>query len=177
MKLIGSKTEKNLHEALAGESMARNKYDWFASQAKKDGFEEIAEIFSATALNEKEHAKLWFKLLEGGSIKDTYSNLLTAAAGERGEYTEMYKRMADEARKEGFTDIADKFDGVAKIEKEHEQRYLAFAKRIKDKEVFANKTSVKWVCRNCGHHHIGKDAPETCPVCDHPQAFFEIKKI
>ena len=173
MELKGTKTEQNLEEALAGESMARNKYDWFASQAKKDGYEKVAEIFANTALNEKEHAKLWFKHLQGGKIKDTYTNLLMAAAGEKGEYTEMYKRMAEEAREEGFEEIAKQFEGVAKIEFEHEKRYLRYAEMVKSGEIFADENQVEWTCRNCGHHHIGKTAPETCPVCDHPKAYFE----
>ena len=177
MELKGSKTEKNLYEALAGESQARNKYDWFASKAKKDGYEEIAEVFSLTANNEKEHAKLWFKALNGGSIAGTYENLLAAAAGERGEWTDMYKRMAEEAREEGFMELAYKFDAIAKIEKEHEERYLRLAEKVKNQTVFSAKEPVTWVCRNCGHNHVGKDAPKVCPVCDHPQAYFEIKKI
>ena len=173
MELKGTKTEKNLEEALAGESMARNKYDWFASQAKKDGYEKIAEIFASTANNEKEHAKLWFKHLQGGKIKDTYTNLLMAAAGENGEYTEMYKRMAEEAREEGFEEIAKQFDGVAQIEYEHEQRYLKYAEMLKNGTMFKEDEEIVWVCRNCGHHHKGTTAPEICPVCDHPQAHFE----
>ena len=177
MELKGSKTEKNLYEALAGESQARNKYDWFASKAKKDGFEEIAEVFSLTANNEKEHAKLWFKALNGGKIADTYENLLAAAAGERGEWTDMYKRMAEEAHEEGFMELAYKFDAIAKIEKEHEERYLRLAEKVKNNTVFSANEPQTWVCRNCGHNHVGKDAPKVCPVCDHPQAYFEIKKI
>ena len=177
MELKGSKTEKNLYEALAGESQARNKYDWFASKAKKDGFEEIAEVFSLTANNEKEHAKLWFKALNGGKIADTYENLLAAAAGERGEWTDMYKRMAEEAREEGFMELAYKFDAIAQIEKEHEERYLRLAEKVKNNTVFSANEPQTWVCRNCGHNHVGKDAPKVCPVCDHPQAYFEIKKI
>ena len=173
MNLKGTKTEKNLWEAFAGESQARNKYDFFASQAKKDGYEKIAEIFTETYGNEREHAKLWYKYLIGGKIKDTYENLLTSAAGEKEEYTKMYKRMAEEARAEGFTEIAEKFEGVAKIENLHEQRYLAYAKTIKDGTIFKSEKEVVWKCRNCGHHHTGKEAPIKCPVCDHPQAYFE----
>lgn len=175
-KLIGSKTEKNLLEALAGESIARNKYDWFASQAKKDGFEYISSIFSETASNEKEHAKIWFKILEGDKIKDTYSNLLAAAGGEKYEYSEMYKKMADEARTEGFDEIAKLFEGVSDIEKSHERRYLALADDIKNNKVFNHDTEIVWICRNCGHRHIGKTPPITCPVCNHPQAYFEKEK-
>lgn len=177
MEFKGSKTEKNLHEALAGESMARNKYDWYASQAKKDGYEEIAEVFAATALNEKEHAKLWYKALNNGKIDDTLTNLLLAASGENGEWTDMYKRMAKEAREEGFVELAEKFEGVAKIEAEHEKRYLMLAEKIKTGKVFKAEKSVVWTCRNCGHVHQGVTAPDICPVCAHPQAFFEIKKI
>ena len=173
MVLKGTKTEKNLQEAFAGESQARNRYDYFASQAKKDGYEKIAEIFTETYGNEREHAKLWYKLLIGGEIKDTYQNLLLSAAGEKEEYTKMYKRMAEEARAEGFLEIADKFEGVAKIENLHEQRYLAYAKTIKEGSVFKSEKEVVWKCRNCGHHHTGKEAPIKCPVCDHPQAYFE----
>lgn len=176
-ELRNTKTEKNLQYALSGESMARNKYDWFASQAKKDGYEEIAEIFATTALNEKEHAKMWFKFLNGGKIDDTYSNLLTAAAGEREEYANMYKQMALEAYEEGFSDIAKKFEGVANIEEEHEKRYLKLAKTLSDKSVFTKSEPVTWVCRNCGHTETGENAPEVCPVCNHPQAYFEVKKI
>lgn len=177
MEFKGSKTETNLLEALAGESMARNKYDWFASRAKKDGFEEIAEVFSLTANNEKEHAKLWYKALNGGKVDDTYTNLLLAAAGEHQEHTEMYKRMAEEAKQEGFDELAEKFAGVAKIESEHEARYLALAEKIKNQTVFKTEKPVVWNCRNCGHQLTATDAPQICPVCDHPQAYFEIKKI
>lgn len=173
MELKNTKTEKNLHEAFLGESGARNKYDYFASQAKKDGFEKIAEIFAETASNEKEHAKMWYKFLIGGKIKDTYSNLLTAAAGEKEEYTNMYKRMAEEARAEGFEEIAIKFDRVASVEAEHEKRYLALAEAVKNGTMFEAEEVVTWKCRNCGHIHTGKIAPSPCPVCDHPQAYFE----
>ena len=174
-ELRGTKTERNLHTALAGESMARNKYDWFASQAKKDGYEEIAEIFATTASNEKEHAKLWFKYLNGGKIDDTYSNLLSAAAGEREEYSNMYKQMALEAYEEGFSEIAKKFEGVALVEEEHEKRYLRLAKQVADKTVFKKDEPVEWVCRNCGFHINSQSAPEVCPVCAHPQAYFEVE--
>lgn len=177
MEFKGSKTEKNLHEALAGESMARNKYDWFASRAKKDGFEEIAEVFSLTANNEKEHAKLWYKALNGGKVDDTYTNLLIAAAGEHEEHAHMYKRMAEEAREEGFIELALQFEGVGKIESEHEARYLAFAEKIKNGNVFKASEPVVWSCRNCGHQVTSQEAPMVCPVCAHPQAYFEIKKI
>ena len=173
MELKNTKTEKNLMEAFAGESGARNKYDYFASKAKKDGYEKIAEVFSETANNEKEHAKMWYKYLIGGSILDTYANLLTAAAGEKDEYSNMYKRMAEEARAEGFDEIAEKFEGVAKVESEHEKRYLAYAQAIKDGTIFASSEIEVWKCRNCGHIHRGHEAPSPCPVCDHPQAYFE----
>ncbi|MDD4816226.1 MAG: rubrerythrin family protein [Clostridia bacterium] len=173
MELKGTKTEKNLWEAFAGESQARNKYDFFASQAKKDGYEKISEIFTETFGNEREHAKLWYKMVVGGKIKDTYQNLLLSAAGEKEEYTNMYKKMAEEAKAEGFLEIAKKFEGVAKIEKLHEQRFLAYAKTIKDETVFKSETEVIWKCRNCGHNHKGKVAPTVCPVCDHPQSYFE----
>ncbi len=176
MELKGSNTEKNLMEAFAGESQARNKYTYYASKAKKDGFEEIASIFEETANNEKEHAKIWFKYLQGGSIKDTLSNLLDAAAGEHGEWTEMYERMANEAEREGFTRIAQQFRGVAQIEKIHEERYLALAEQVKNNTAFSKEEVVVWRCRNCGHIHIGKQAPSVCPVCDHPQAYFEVVK-
>lgn len=175
MEFKGSKTEKNLMEALAGESQARNKYDWFASQARKDGYEKIAEVFEKTALNEKEHAKLWYKALNGGKVADTLTNLLLAAAGENGEWTDMYKRMAKEAREEGFEDIAKKFEGVAEIEHSHEEEYLRLAEKIKSNTFFVKDKEVTWVCRNCGHIHIGKEAPTSCPVCNHPQAYFEIR--
>ena len=177
MELRGSKTEKNLMEAFAGESQARNKYTYFASRAKKDGYEQIAAIFTETADNEKEHAKLWFKLLEGGAVKDTVSNLKAAAEGENGEWTDMYKRFAAEAREEGFEDIAKLFDGVAKIEKSHEERYLKLLKNIEDGTVFKKNVKTVWICRNCGHIVDSDSAPEKCPVCNHPQAYFELKAI
>ena len=173
--LKGTKTEKNLQEAFAGESMARNKYSYWASKAKKDGFVQIAAIFEETANNEKEHAKMWFKLLEGGSIRSTEENLKAAASGENFEWTDMYDRMAREAEEEGFDDIAAKFRAVAAIEKHHEERYLKLLKNIEDKVVFSRDGDCIWQCRNCGHIVVGKDAPEICPVCDHPQSYFELK--
>ena len=172
--LKGTKTEKNLMEAFAGESQARNKYTFYASQAKKDGYEQIAAVFTETADNEKEHAKLWFKELHGGSVPKTYDNLLDAAAGERGEWTEMYKRMAEEAREEGFEEIAKKFDGVAAIEKRHEERYNKLAEVLREKKVFHKSTKKIWICRNCGHIYVGDTAPEICPVCSHPQSYFQV---
>lgn len=174
MELKGSKTEQNLKDAFAGESQARNKYTYYASKARKEGYEQIAEIFEETAGNEKEHAKLWFKELHGGEVPSTLENLLDAAAGEHGEWTAMYKQMAEEARKEGFEKIAFRFDEVAKIEKRHEERYLLLAKLVKEKKVFKKTEKNVWICRNCGHVYVGDKAPEKCPVCDHPQAYFEI---
>lgn len=174
MELKGSKTEANLLKAFAGESQARNKYTYFASKAKKEGYNQIAAIFEETAKNEMEHAKLWFKHL--GGIGDTYENLLAAAAGENGEWTEMYKEMAKVAREEGFEAIARQFEGVALIEKRHEERYLRLAKNIKEKQVFVKEDEKVWICTNCGHIHVGKEAPAVCPVCAHPQAYFEILK-
>ena len=172
--LKGTKTEQNLMEAFAGESQARNKYNYYASKAKKDGYEQIAAIFEETANNEKEHAKLWFKALHGGSVPSTVENLIDAAAGERGEWTDMYARMAKEAKEEGFDEIAAQFAGVAEIEKRHEERYNKLLELVKAGTVF-NKTKKKvWICRNCGHIHIGESAPEVCPVCAHPKAYFEI---
>ena len=173
-ELKGTKTEKNLLEAFAGESMARNKYTYYASKAKKDGFEQIAAIFEETAQNEKEHAKLWFKYLEGGAIKETLKNLEDAANGENYEWTDMYDRMAREAEEEGFTEIAAKFRGVLAIEKHHEERYRKLLKNIEDGIVFSRDGDCIWKCRNCGHRVIGKKAPEVCPVCNHPKSFFEI---
>ena len=175
MELKGSKTEKNLMEAFAGESQARNKYTYFASKAKKEGYEQIAAIFLETAENEKEHAKLWFKLLEGGDIKTTAENLKSAAEGENFEWTDMYERMAKEAREEGFTKIAYLFDAVGQIEKEHEERYRKLLENVEGELVFSKAGDKIWKCRNCGHIVIGKEAPEVCPVCNHPKAFFEIK--
>lgn len=170
--LKGTKTEKNLWEAFAGESQARNKYTYFASAAKKEGYEQIAAYFLETAENEKEHAKIWFKKLQG--IGSTAENLKEAAAGENGEWTSMYKRMAEEAREEGFEDLAKLFAGVAKIEKEHEERYKKLLENLESGKVFKKGEKVVWKCRNCGHIHEGADAPDVCPVCDHPQAHFEL---
>ena len=172
--LKGTKTEKNLQEAFAGESQARNKYTYWASKAKKDGFVQIAAIFEETAANEKEHAKMWFKLLEGGAIKSTAENLEAAANGENFEWTDMYARMAQEAREEGFDEIAAKFEAVGKIEKEHEARYRKLLDNVKKECVFSKDNDVIWQCSNCGHIVIGKKAPEVCPVCDHPQAYFQV---
>ncbi len=173
--LKGTKTEKNLMEAFAGESQARNKYTYFASKAKKEGYEQIAAIFEETALNEREHAKLWFKYLCGGDIPTTTANLAAAAAGENAEWTDMYARMAREAREEGFDEIADKFEMVGAIEKHHEERYRKLLKNIEDAVVFSREGDCIWVCRNCGHVVVGKKAPEVCPVCAHPQSYFELK--
>ena len=175
MELKGSQTEKNLAAAFAGESQARNKYTYFASKAKKEGYEQISAIFLETAENEKEHAKLWFKYLEGGEVKSTIDNLKAAASGENFEWTEMYKEFAETARKEGFLEIAEKFEGVAKIEKEHEERYLALLEKVEGKKVFISEDVAVWKCRNCGHIHVGKFAPELCPVCAHPQSYFELR--
>ncbi len=175
MNLKGTKTEKNLLAAFAGESQAHTKYQYYASRAKKDGYEQMAAIFTETAGNEKEHAKLWFKLLHGGGVPDTVTNLLDAAAGENYEWTDMYAQFAKEAREEGFEEIALMMEGVAKVEKEHEERYRKLAQNIKDGVVFLKDGQVAWKCRNCGHIHIGDAAPEVCPVCAHPQAYFEVK--
>ncbi len=172
-ELKGTKTEQNLREAFAGESQARNKYTYWASKAKKDGYVQIAAIFEETANNEKEHAKMWFKLLEGG-IKSTPENLKAAADGENFEWTDMYERMAREADEEGFAEIAEKFRGVAAIERHHEERYRKLLKNIEDQVVFSREGDCIWQCRNCGHIVVGKSAPEVCPVCDHPQAHFEL---
>ena len=174
MKLKGSKTEQNLMTAFAGESQARNKYTYFASKARKDGFEQIADIFEETANNEKEHAKMWFKELNGGEIPSTMDNLLAAAEGENYEWTDMYKGFAETAREEGFTRLAYLFEEVAKIEKEHEERYRKLLVNVKDGLVFSREGDR--ICRNCGHIVIGKEAPKVCPVCNHPQSYFEIKK-
>ena len=173
MELKGSKTEQNLRDAFSGESQARNKYTYFASKAKKEGYEQIASLFLETADNEKEHAKIWFKLLNG--IGSTAENLLAAAEGENYEWTDMYAQFAKEAREEGFEDIAKLFEGVAAIEKEHEARYRKLLANLQDGLVFSRDGDKIWQCRNCGHIVIGKEAPETCPVCAHPQAYFEIK--
>ena len=175
MELKGSKTEQNLMTAFAGESQARNKYTYFASKARKDGYEQIAAIFEETANNEKEHAKIWFKLLNGGEISDTIHNLEAAAEGENYEWTDMYKEFAEVAREEGFTKIANLFEGVAKIEKEHEERYRKLLKNINDEVVFSSDNDTIWICRNCGHVVIGKKAPEVCPICNHKKSFFERK--
>ena len=175
MELKGSKTEKNLQEAFAGESQARNKYTYFASQAKKEGYEQIAAIFLETAENEKEHAKMWFKYLHDNGVPSAIENLKAAAEGEKFEHTEMYKRMAQEAREEGFMEIAAKFELVGKIEAEHEQRYLKLLEKVKGEKVFIAEDVVVWKCRNCGHIHIGKCAPKVCPACNHPQSYFELR--
>ena len=174
-ELKGSKTEKNLQEAFAGESMARNKYTYYASQARKDGYEQIAKIFEETANNEKEHAKIWFKLLHGDAVPATAENLLDAAQCENYEWTDMYARFAQEAREEGFTKIAALFDLVGKIEKEHEERYRKLLANVEGQLVFSREGDCIWECANCGHIVIGKKAPEMCPVCKHPKAFFQIK--
>ena len=173
--LKGTKTEKNLLEAFAGESMARNKYTYFASRARKDGYMQIAALFEETAANEKEHAELWYKYLHGGHVNGTEWNLEDAAAGENYEWQDMYHRMAEEAREEGFTEIADKFDGVASVEKVHEERYRRLLKNVRDKRVFSKDGDAVWQCSNCGHIIIGKKAPIKCPVCDHAQAYFQLK--
>ena len=172
MELKGSKTEANLWKAFAGESMARTKYTYFASAAKKEGYEQIAAIFEETAGNEKEHAKLWFKELNG--IGDTAANLKAAAAGEHEEWTEMYREMAETAKEEGFAKLAFLFEGVGKIEKEHEERYLTLLKSLDEGMVFQRGDEYMWKCRNCGHIHFGKTAPGVCPICGHPQAYFEL---
>ena len=174
-ELKGTKTEQNLKEAFAGESMARNKYTYFASKAKKDGYVQIAAIFEETAANEKEHAKMWYKYLNGGSVSDTKTNLADAASGENFEWTDMYARMAKEAREEGFDEIATKFELVAAIEKHHEERYRKLLQNIEEGLVFSREGDAIWQCANCGHIVIGKKAPEICPTCDHPQSYFQIK--
>ena len=173
MELKGSKTEANLMTAFAGESQARNKYTYFASKAKKEGYEQIAALFLETADNEKEHAKLWFKYL--GGIGTTAENLKAAAAGENFEWTDMYKTFAEEAREEGFLEIALRFEGVAKIEAEHEERYKKLLANLESGEVFSAGSVKIWKCRNCGHIHVGESAPLVCPVCSHPQAYFELQ--
>lgn len=173
MDLKGSKNEKNLMDAFAGESMARNKYTFFASKAKKEGYEQISAIFAETAANEKEHAELWYKAFQG--IGDTYENLLEAASGEHYEWTEMYKSFAKTAREEGFNEIAATMELVAQIEKTHEERYRKLAENLKENKVFAKDEEIIWVCRNCGHKHKGKKAPKVCPTCTHPQSYFEIE--
>ena len=173
MELKGSKTEQNLRDAFAGESQARNKYTYFASKAKKEGYVQIASIFEETANNEKEHAKIWFKLLEG--IGDTAQNLLHAAEGENYEWTDMYATFAREAKEEGFDHIAYLFEEVGKIEKEHEERYRKLLSNVEGGLVFSRDGDMIWQCANCGHIHIGKHAPDLCPVCAHPQAYFQLK--
>ena len=175
MDIKGTQTEKNLQTAFAGESQARNKYTYFASQAKKEGYEQIAAIFLETADNEKEHAKLWYKLLNGG-VGTTEENLKAAADGENYEWTDMYDGFAKTARKEGFEAIAKLFEGVAAIEKHHEERYRKLLKNVEDKVVFSKDGDAIWQCRNCGHIVVGKEAPAVCPVCAHPQAYFEVAK-
>ncbi len=176
MELKGSKTEANLMAAFAGESQARNKYTYYASKAKKEGYEQIAAIFEETANNEKEHAKLWFKELHNGEVPTTAENLLDAAEGENYEWTDMYAEFAKVAREEGFDRIANLFEGVAAIEKEHEERYRKLLKNVEDKLVFSKEGEAIWICRNCGHIVVGKEAPKVCPVCAHPQAYFELRK-
>lgn len=173
MELKGSKTEKNLQAAFAGESQARNKYTYFASKAKKEGYNQISNIFLETANNEKEHAKIWFKLLNG--IGNTEENLIAAAAGEKYEWTEMYRVFAEEAKEEGFDNIAALFEMVAKIEKEHHERYEALLKNIREGKVFKKDKVVIWQCSNCGHIHVALEAPAVCPVCSHPQSYFQIE--
>ena len=174
-ELKGTKTEANLKIAFAGESEARNKYTYYASKARKDGYVQIANIFEETAANEKEHAELWFKLLHGGEVPSTEVNLLDAAAGENYEWTDMYAKMAEDAKAEGFTDIAHVFEGVAKIEKTHEERYRKLLSNVKEGIVFSRDQDMIWECGNCGHIVIGKKAPELCPVCKHPKAYFQIR--
>ena len=176
MELKGSKTEQNLMTAFAGESQARNKYTFYASKAKKDGYEQIAAIFEETAENEKEHAKIWFKLLHNNEVPSTEENLLDAANGENYEWTDMYDGFAKTAEEEGFNHIAFLFREVGKIEKEHEERYRKLLQNVEDKLVFTKDGDSIWQCRNCGHIVIGKSAPEVCPVCNHPQSFFEVRK-
>ena len=175
MELKGSKTEKNLMAAFAGESEARNKYTYYASKAKKDGYVQIAQLFEETAANEKEHAKIWFKILHGGAVGGTAENLQDAAAGENYEWTDMYPTFANEAREEGFHQIAALFEAVAAIEKEHEERYRKLLANVEGGLVFSRDEDQIWQCSNCGHIVVGKKAPEVCPVCSHPQAYFQIK--
>lgn len=173
--LKGSRTEANLMAAFAGESQARNKYTFYAEKAKKDGYEQISALFKETAENEKEHAKIWFKILHGGNIASTEINLADSAASENFEWTDMYASFAKEARDEGFHEIAALFEGVAKIEKAHEERYLTLLDNVKNEFVFSKDGDAIWICRNCGHIVIGKKAPEMCPICSHPKAFFQVK--
>ncbi len=174
-ELKGSKTEANLLAAFSGESQARNKYSYYASKAKKEGYEQIAAIFTETADNEKEHAKLWFKQLHGGDVPDTITNLKDAASGENYEWTEMYAEFAKVAKEEGFDEIAAMFEGVGAVEKEHEERYLALLKNVEEGKVFKKDQVVMWKCRNCGHIHVGNEAPQVCPVCAHPRSYFEVR--
>ncbi|MGI6238588.1 MAG: rubrerythrin [Christensenellales bacterium] len=174
MQLKGSRTEANLMAAFAGESQARVKYEYYASQAKKDGYEQIAAFFGETSHNEKAHAKVWFKILHGGKVPDTKANLADGAAGENYEWTDMYKNFAKEAREEGFDAIANLFDGVAAVEKVHEERYLKLLANIEEGRVYARESEMVWECANCGHLHTGKEAPSVCKVCAHPQAHFKL---
>ena len=174
-ELKGTKTEQNLMEAFAGESQARNKYTYYASKAKKDGYVQISKIFEETAANEKEHAEIWFKYLHGGKVPATADNLEDAASGENFEWTDMYKRMAQEAREEGFPEIAEKFEGVAAIEREHEERFRKLLDNVKRQRVFSKDGDAVWQCSNCGHIVIGRKAPEECPVCNHAQSYFQVK--
>ena len=175
MELKGSRTEANLMAAFAGESQARNKYTYYASKAKKEGYEQIAAIFEETANNEKEHAKMWFKQLHGGEVPSTIDNLKDAANGENYEWTEMYEEFARVAEEEGFTEIARLFRGVGQIEKHHEERYLKLVDNIDNNLVFKKDEEVVWICRNCGHVYYGKEAPKVCPICNHPQSYMEMK--
>ena len=177
MNLKGTRTEANLMAAFAGESQARNKYTYYASKAKKDGYVQIANIFEETANNEKEHAKIWFKLLHGGKVPGTLENLKDAAAGENYEWTDMYATFAKEAKEEGFDDIAALFEMVADIEKHHEERYNKLVENIENGTVFAKREKTIWICLNCGHIHVGEETPELCPVCAHPKAYFEERKV
>ena len=174
-KLKGTKTEENLKKSFAGESEARNKYTYFASKAKKDGYEQIAAIFEETAGNEKEHSKMWFKYLNNGEVPSTVDNLKAAADGENYEWTDMYEQFAKDAEEEGFTELAIKFRQVGEIEKHHEERYRKLLKNINDEVVFSKDEDKIWICRNCGHIVVGKKAPDVCPVCNHPQSYFEVK--
>lgn len=176
MELKGSKTEQNLKTAFAGESQAHTKYLYYASKARKDGFEQIGDLFTETALNEKEHAKLWFKALHNDDVPSTINNLEDAASGENYEWTDMYKGFAEVAKEEGFSKLAYQFESVAKIEKRHEERYRALLLNIKEENVFKKEVPVMWICKNCGHVHYGEQAPTICPVCSHPQSFFEVLK-
>ena len=176
MNLKGTKTEANLQAAFAGESQARNKYTYYASKARKEGYEQIAAIFEETAANEKEHAKMWFKLLHDNSIPDTITNLTDAAAGENYEWTDMYEQFAKDAREEGFDRIAYLFEAVGAIEKTHEARYKKLLENVQDGLVFSSEGDAIWECRNCGHIVVGTEAPEVCPTCNHPQSYFEVRK-